>query len=130
MVRSLPLAATTAAVASAVLVAPGGAAAASPPAAAGGQGPLGHFQHVVVIYEENHSFDNLYGLWGSVNGQAVNGVPQAALGHTVQVDQNGTPYTCLLQNDVNLKVPPLTVQCIDPNPAVGQSHFINLPFNI
>src|SRR5690349_19021863 len=110
------------------VVAVAGLVAPSAPAAADGKGHPNHkIDHIVVIYEENHSFDNLYGLWGSVNGQEVNGVPQAALGHTVQVDQNGTAYTCLLQNDVNLKVPPLTVQCIDPNPAVGQSHFINLP---
>ena len=76
--------------------------------------------HIVVIYEENHSFDNLYGLWGSVNGQRVNGVPQADLAHTVQVAQSGTPYTCLLQNDVNLTAPsPLTTQCIDPNAGGG-----------
>src|SRR4051794_18734424 len=24
---------------------------------------LGHVKHLVVIYEENHSFDNLYGSW-------------------------------------------------------------------
>ena len=26
--------------------------------------------HIVVIYEENHSFDNLYGGWEGVNGRA------------------------------------------------------------
>lgn len=91
----------------------------------------GRVNHIVVIYEENHSFDNLYGTWGSVNGDTVNGVPQADLAHTVQVAQDGTTaYTCLKQNDVNLTSPPLSVQCIDPNAAVGQSHFINLPFVI
>ena len=25
---------------------------------------VGGFKHLVVIYEENHSFDNLYGSWG------------------------------------------------------------------
>src|SRR3954454_23750769 len=29
---------------------------------------LGPYKHVVVIYEENHSFDNLYGGWGKVEG--------------------------------------------------------------
>ena len=28
-----------------------------------------HYKHIVVIYEENHSFDNLYGGWGKVGGQ-------------------------------------------------------------
>ena len=56
-----------------------GAAAWALPALAGGPGagPPGRVKHIVVIYEENHSFDNLYGLWGSVNGEPVNGVPQA-----------------------------------------------------
>src|SRR5215467_7721150 len=54
----------------------------------------GKVNHLVVIYEENHSFDNLYGTWGPVNGQAINGLPQADLGHTVQNAQDGTPYTC------------------------------------
>ncbi len=31
----------------------------------------GRFKHLVVIYEENHSFDNLYGSWGRVNGRHV-----------------------------------------------------------
>jgi acid phosphatase len=96
-----------------------------------GVGNGGHVNHIVVIYEENHSFDNLYGMWGPVNGDTPNGLAQATLGHTVQASQAGTPYTCLLQNDVNLTAPsPLTTQCIDPNAAVGNSHFINLPFKI
>ena len=36
-------------------------------------GPLAGFKHIVVIYEENHSFDNLYGNWGSVGGRHVVG---------------------------------------------------------
>ena len=32
--------------------------------------PLGRINHIVVIYEENHSFDNLYGGWVGVNGRA------------------------------------------------------------
>ncbi len=108
-----------------------GAAMIVPAGAGGRQHPGRGVDHIVVIYEENHSFDNLYGQWGAVNGEQVNGVPQAPLGHTVQVAQNGTPYTCLLQNDVNLTSPtPLSTQCTDPMPAVGPSHFINLPFNI
>ena len=31
---------------------------------------LGKINHIVVIYEENHSFDNLYGGWEGVNGLA------------------------------------------------------------
>ena len=61
---------------------------------------LAQVNHIVVIYQENHSFDNLYGgLGGGARSQRA---PTPA--HTVQVNQAGTPYTCLLQNDVNLAV--------------------------
>ena len=33
--------------------------------------------------------------------------------HTTQVDQAGLPYTCLLQNDVNLTSPPSSPTCTD-----------------
>jgi acid phosphatase len=83
-----------------------------------GRGPLGSIKHLVIIYEENHSFDNLYGGWEGVNGLA-NGT------NSKQVAQdNITNYSCLLQNDVNLTVPPLTPAC---SPT---SHFINQPFQI
>src|SRR5258705_515621 len=36
----------------------------------GGNDRLARINHVVVIYEENHSFDNLYGGWEGVNGLA------------------------------------------------------------
>jgi phospholipase C len=59
-------------------------------------GPLGNFKNIVVIYEENHSFDNLYGLWGDVNGQHVVGLDDADAAHTTQIDWTGAPYDCLL----------------------------------
>ena len=46
--------------------------------------PLDKVDHIVVIYEENHSFDNLYGGWEGVNGRA-----NADAAHTTQVDQAG-----------------------------------------
>jgi len=70
--------------------------------------PLGRINHIVVIYEENHSFDNLYGGWEAVNGRA-----SADAGHTTQIGQAGAPYHCLLQNDVNLTSPPLAADCTD-----------------
>ncbi len=106
------------------------AVAGSTPASAKDDHGRGPIDHIVVIYQENHSFDNLYGTWGEVNGDTVEGIDQAPLGHTVQVGQSGAPYTCLLQKDVNLTAPPLSTQCIDPDSAVGSSHFTNLPFNI
>src|SRR5689334_19032711 len=38
----------------------------------------GGYKHLVVIYEENHSFDNLYGTWGDVRGQHVEGLADAS----------------------------------------------------
>jgi acid phosphatase len=74
-----------------------------PASATPNKGPLGNFKQIVVIYEENHSFDNLYGLWGDVNGQHVVGLEDADPAHTTQVDWTGEPYDCLLQTDVNMR---------------------------
>jgi phospholipase C len=87
---------------------------------------LRQVKHIVVIYEENHSFDNLYGGW-----EGVQGLRQADRAHTTQVNQAGTPYTCLLQDDVNLASPPLSPTCHDATTATPfDSHFRNAPFQI
>jgi acid phosphatase len=105
-----------------------GAAALSPFAAAAS---LHDFHQIIVIYQENHSFDNLYGLWGKIGGKPVDGLPTADVQHTTQVLQdNRTPYACLLQNDVNLTSPPLTPTCVDMTAAPFESAFKNRPFNI
>ena len=74
--------------------------------------PLDGYKKLVVIYEENHSFDNLYGLWGKVGRQKINGLSQADAG-TTQVDQAGAPIGCLLQNDNNLVTTTTTVTWLD-----------------
>jgi acid phosphatase len=109
----------------------------SPVLADDNSGPLGHFKHLVVIYEENHSFDNLYGLWGSVDGQDVIGLSDADAAHTTQIAQDGSTYECLKQLDVNLDVPPLSATCGPETITLGTgatatyvSHFPNAPFNI
>ncbi len=84
---------------------------AAPVAADGGHGPLYGFKHLVVIYEENHSFDNLYGNWGSVGGKHVVGRSDATSSNTKQVAQDGSRYDCLLMTDVNLMSPPLAPKC-------------------
>jgi acid phosphatase len=84
--------------------------------------PLKGIQHIVVIYEENHSFDNLYGGW-----EGVTGLSSAKASHTTQISQAGTPYKCLLQNDLNLTSPPLAVTCTD---GTTMSNFENKPFTI
>jgi acid phosphatase len=100
------------------------------PGAAVAHGDGGHglrgVQRIVVIYEENHSFDNLYGGW-----EGVNGLGDADPAHTVQVNQAGEPYDCLKQNDVNLATPPLSAMCHDETTATPfDSHFANDPFRI
>jgi acid phosphatase len=85
---------------------------------------LSKINHIVVIYEENHSFDNLYGGWEGVNGRA-----NADALHTKQVAQDGSLFGCLLQNDVNLTSPPLGVTCTDPAHGIA-SAFTNDPFSI
>jgi acid phosphatase len=97
---------------------------------ADGHGHDGHglegIDRIVVIYEENHSFDNLYGRW-----EGVDGLRHADAAHATQVNQAGTPYTCLLQNDVNLTSPPLSPTCNDATTATPfNSHFTNDPFRI
>src|SRR5437870_2996571 len=94
---------------------------------------LDSIKHIVVIYEENHSFDNLYGGWEGVNGRA-----NADTAHRLQIKQNGRTYSCLLQNDVNLTSPtPLSTTCTDrtgtlppASSARFNSHFTNAPFSI
>ncbi len=88
----------------------------------------GGYKHLVVIYEENHSFDNLYGGWGPVNGEPVEGL--AAATNATQVDQHGVPFGCLQQRDVNLTSPPLSTTCPDSAHRSAASHFGNQTFRI
>jgi phospholipase C len=96
---------------------------------AGVPGLPGGYKHLVVIYEENHSFDNLYGHWGDVRSQHVDGVSDASAGQIDQVAQDGSTYQCLLQDDVNLASPPLPATCEDPAHGFS-SAFTNNLFNI
>ena len=77
------------------------------------QDPLSDINHIVVIYEENHSFDNLYGGW-----EGVNGLANATAAQSTQLTQGGAAYACLPQNDVNLPA------CISPNAPFGIEAFI------
>jgi acid phosphatase len=87
---------------------------------------LGSVKRIVVIYEENHSFDNLYGRW-----EGVNGLRRADPAHTTQVNQAGVPYSCLKQVDVNLTSPPLPATCHDTTVTPPfDSAFPNSPFLI
>ncbi len=90
------------------------------------EGLPGGFKHLVVIYEENHSFDNLYGTWGEVRGQHVEGLADATTAKRTQVGQDGVAFTCLQQVDVNLASPArCSNTCQDPGHAIAASHFGN-----
>ena len=113
------------------------ATAAAKAPTASSKNAFGGFKHLVVIYEENHSFDNLYGQWGKVGSRKVNGLAKATPAHTTQVAQNGQPYKCLLQNDVNLTTGPLSGSCgtdsvpqADGTTVTYTSHFTNKAFSI
>ena len=61
-----------------------GAAAITQPA------DVSRIKHLVVLYLENHSFDNLYGAFPGANG-----LTQATAAQRQQVRRDGTPYTVL-----------------------------------
>jgi hypothetical protein len=111
-----------------VCVALPSAAQAHPP---GHERGLQKVDHIVVIYEENHSFDNLLGGWPGVDGLARDPArtPRAT---QVGPDAARTPWNCLLQLDVNLTSPPLSPVCSGTTPAgvAFDSHFRNRPFPI
>ena len=91
-----------------------------------GANQLNRINHIVVIYQENHSFDNLFGNWEGVNGRA-----SATSAHTIQVSQGGVAFKCLKQVDVNLTSPPLAATCTDLTTASPfSSAFTNAPFAI
>ena len=77
--------------------------------------------NIVVIYEENHSFDNLFGGWERVDGTRK----------VTQVAADGSVLPCLPQTDVNLASPPLPVTCSGKSGGVAiNSAFANRPFQI
>jgi len=99
------------------------------PAAGSPGGPsaaaLSNIKHIVVIYQENHSFDNLFGTW-----EGVNGLSRADSSNTIQIGQSGAPYTCLKQNDPILTAA-LPRDCVDTTTGTTfTSHFTNAPFTI
>jgi acid phosphatase len=67
-------------------------------------GGLAGINHLVVIYDENRSFDNLYGLFDNANG-----LDNEAL--RPQVDLAGSPFACLPQ-----ATPALTSTCLPNQP--------------
>ena len=62
------------------------AGCASPPTGTDQAAKLQRIQTLVVIYAENHSFDNLYGLFPGANG-----ISRATPGQMTQLDHDGKP---------------------------------------
>src|SRR5665811_1038175 len=52
---------------------------------------IDRIRHVVVIYAENHSFDNLYGMFPGANG-----IAQATAQQKTQLDHDGKPLKELI----------------------------------
>ncbi len=98
------------------------AAAACAPAARAASDPrLEAIETIVVLYAENRSFDNLYGLFPGANGLA-NVTADAAR----QVDRDGTPLT---------ELPPIWHGLTSPGvkpviPEANTMHLANAPFAI
>ena len=74
---------------------------------------LARIQTLVVIYAENHSFDNLYGLFPRANG-----ISRATPEQMTQLDHDGTPLRELI------------VFGGDGKPAAGFPRLPNRPFRI
>jgi phospholipase C len=87
----------------------------SPGAAAAG--PTDKINHVIVIFQENWSFDGLYGNFPGANGLAN------ADAAATQVDKNGVPYTVLPQPIDTTKKPPV------PDPRFP-ANLPNAPFDV
>ncbi|HEY7066736.1 MAG TPA: alkaline phosphatase family protein [Chloroflexota bacterium] len=99
-------------------VAPPGNAAAAPALQSGGlPAGLAQVEHIVVIYQENHSFDNLYGRFPGADGlaNATVAVPQTTL--------DDAPYAALPQPRDT------TVQPVGPDPRFP-ADLPNQPFDV
>jgi len=88
------------AVAAALAVA-GCATVANAPAGAPSAAGIERIKHVVVIYAENHSFDNLYGTFPGANG-----IANATAEQKTQLDHDGTPLRELIVWDRDGKPDP------------------------
>jgi phospholipase C len=78
--------------------------------------PANPINHIVVIYLENHSFDNLYGTFPGANGIAN-------AGSATQVDKEGVAFATLPQ-PMNTNTRPATADARFP------ANLPNKPFNI
>src|SRR3954462_2034479 len=90
------------------------------PALAADAATISKINHIVVIYAENRSFDNLYGLFPGANG-----ISNALASYVAQVDHDGKPFAVLPPVWANEH--DLTSRAVDPRyPAT----LPNRPFRI
>lgn len=75
---------------------------------------LNDIEHIIVIYAENRSFDNLYGLFPGANG-----IKQATKEQYTQVDHDGKPFK---------ELPPVWASQVDKPPLTER--LPNKPFQI
>ena len=73
---------------------------------------LSGIKHIVVIYQENWSFDSLYGKFPGANGWSQAGTIS-------QVDSNGAPLTSLPQPYLDTGSPPAKPPVVDPKIPAG-----------
>jgi acid phosphatase len=70
---------------------------------------LASIEHVIVIYQENWSFDSLLGKFPGANG-----IANASPASIAQTDKDGRPYTTLPPSIDNRKQPPVVETRIPP----------------
>jgi phospholipase C len=75
---------------------------------------LSDIEHIIIIYAENRSFDNLYGLFPGANG-----INQATTEQYIQVDHDGKPFK---------ELPPIWPAKNGEKPIA--EHLPNKPFRI
>ena len=87
---------------------------------------LAKIQHIVVIYEENHSFDNLYGGWEGVNGRVER---RRRAHHPGQPGRAAVHVPAAGRRQPDVAAAP--ADCTDTaTGAPFTSHFPNAPFSI
>src|SRR5215470_2099529 len=93
---------------------------------------LRHIKHIVVIYQENWSFDSLYGLFPGANGLAQSS--PSSLNQTDRFDhplsaQIGQPFS-LVSGSLNLTTPPppINAGAIDTRFTAGLNTL--LPYDV
>lgn len=84
------------------------------PTVSAGKPALKDIEHIIVIYAENRSFDNLYGLFPGANG-----VKQAKPEQYLQIDHDGQPFK---------ELPPIWANEPDKRPLYER--LPNKPFQI